>query len=107
MDIQVIQEALLSPPMTTGSRVHHLDPGAPLPPNYDKMGHPIGQADHGNGRQRPGFGQKHMINWNHNLLCRQAKLIGDLFQGINGGPIDIGLASFAQAAIADRDTKAL
>lgn len=51
--------------------------------------------------------KQHVIQRNHDLLRIEPYLIGDLFEGIYRSPIDIGLAGFAQAIVADRNVKAL
>lgn len=46
-----------------------------------------------------------MIDGQHDLLRFDAELIGDFFQGVDGGAVDIGLAGFAEAAVVDIDAE--
>ena len=71
------------------------------------MGEAVRLADDDDRRQGPGLGQEQVVHRHHHLLSLKAELHGDLFHGIDGGPVHIGLASLAEAAIAHGDAEAL
>ena len=77
------------------------------PPDDDKVGDAVRQNDHSDGGQRAGFLQQHVIGGQHDLLGLEPKLVGDVFQRVDGRAVDVGLASFAQAAVMDVDAESV
>jgi hypothetical protein len=92
----VICELGAGKPSPAYGRVHHLDSAASMaaPGNY-KMREPRGQLDDNNGWEGFRFGQQKVIDREHHLLRFEPELTGDRLHGVDGCPVDAGLAGLA------------
>jgi hypothetical protein len=46
-----------------------------------------------------------MVHGEHDLLRFDAEFVGDNFQRVDGGTVDIGLAGFTEASVVDVDAE--
>jgi hypothetical protein len=107
VDVEFIEQLLRSEPAPSHRRIHDLKEATTLAPDDHEMREVIGLTDDHEGWQGAGLRQQQVVYRQHHLLSLKAELHGDLLHGVNGGPVHIGLAGFAQAAITYGDAKAL
>ena len=65
------------------------------PPRDHEVRETHGERYDNDGGKHVGAGEQDVIDGDHDLLGLESKLEGDLFQRIDGGAVDIGLAGFA------------
>ena len=101
------EELLLGQPASAMRRIHHLYKGSHAVPDDDEMGGTGRQASHDQGGQCFGDRQQQVIFGQQQLFGVQTQLLGHIFDRVDRGAIDIGLAGLAQAPIAGGDTEPL
>src|SRR5580693_5284417 len=103
VDVKLIQKLFARNEAAASGGVYDLDIFVVGSPHHDEMRNAVGLNDNGDAGKGAGFREQHMVDGQHDLLRFDAKLVGDFFQRVDGGAIDIGLAGFAQAAIVNVD----
>ena len=107
VNINLIQELPAAWPAASGGGIHHLQKGTVAMPGHHEVSDTVRELDDDNCREDAGLGKEEMVERHHDLLCLKTELLGHFLHGVNGGAIYVGLASFAQTAIACGNPKAL
>ena len=93
----------MPPPPCCG--IHDLNEPAVPPPGDDEMQQSTRLADDGNSR-KDGLGRgRDVISRQQDLLGDQARIIGEIFEGVDGCSVHVGLAGFAQPTVARMDAE--
>ncbi len=106
MKIKIGQKPGGAHPAPAHRRIHDFNPSPETAPHDDEVRDARRQHHDGDGGQRACFIYQHVIGGQHNLFGLEPELIGDFFDGVDGGAIHAGLAGLAQAAVVYRNTKA-
>lgn len=107
MHVEIVEDLRTARPAAARGRVHHLNE-APVPaPHHDEVRRPIGMARNDERGQCIRFSMQQVIDGEHHLLGIQSQLLRHLFHRVDGGPIHVGLAGFAQTTVTHGDAEAL
>ena len=102
--VNVPQEAPGAPPVPAGGRIHDLEERPDLSPHQHEVRRAVRQTHDGHGRQDRPI-EDEVVGGNHDLLGRQSEPVGDVFDRVDRGAVEIRLARLAQTAIADVDAE--
>ena len=98
--VELIEERFYGRPAAAGAGIHDLEPGAVATPDDDKVVAAF-ELDDGEAGEGGGGWVDDVIDGQHDLRGVEAELLGDFFDGIDGGAVDFGVAGFAEAAVGD------
>ena len=106
MDVEVVEQLLRLHPASTEARVHDLQPPAQAAPHDDEVRRAVGVAPDEEGRERVGLREEKVIERQHDLLGVEPELHRHFLDDVDRRAVDVGLTSFSQAPVADRDAEA-
>ena len=106
MEVKLFDESFAGEPAPAQPRIHDLHQRSMAAPDNHEVSGATGQPDNHDGRKDVGFGGQHMVERHHDLLGAQSKLHRGFFHGVDRGAVHIGLAGFAQPAIAHGNAEA-